>query len=195
TENAPSADVTENAPSADIAENAPSADVTEDAPSADAQGASTDSAPAQQPAEQPAEAPAEATAEATAEAAEPSGGSRPAPAPRPAPRPPLPGRRPAAAPAAPVPPVDARDAAEAAAWGRVDPDGTVWVREATGERTVGQYPGADTEEALGFYVRRFLDLQAQVALFEARLPQLQPKEIEQTLATLTEALAEPAAVR
>jgi hypothetical protein len=90
--------------------------------------------------------------------------------------------------------VDPRDAAEAAAWGRVDDDGTVWVREASGERSVGQYTGADTEEALGFYVRRFLDLQAQVALFEARLPQLAPKEIEQTLATLTEALEAPAAV-
>ncbi|WP_324652078.1 DUF349 domain-containing protein [Georgenia sp. H159] len=89
---------------------------------------------------------------------------------------------------------DSREAAAAAAWGRVDPDGTVWVREAAGERTVGQYTGADTEEALAFYVRRFLDLQAQVVLFETRLPQLQTKEIDQTLSTLTEALAEPAAV-
>ncbi|WP_321573379.1 DUF349 domain-containing protein [Georgenia subflava] len=93
-----------------------------------------------------------------------------------------------------VAPVDAHDAAEAAAWGRVDDDGTVYVREATGERVVGQYTGADTEEALGFYVRRFLDIQAQLALFEARLAQITPKEIDQTLATLTEALAEPAVV-
>jgi hypothetical protein len=93
-----------------------------------------------------------------------------------------------------VPPVDPHDAAEAAAWGRVDDDGTVWVREAAGERSVGQYTGADTEEALGFYVRRFLDLQAQVALFEARLPQLPPKEIDQTLTTLSESLEAPAAV-
>ncbi len=59
---------------------------------------------------------------------------------------------------------------------------------------MGQYTGADMDEALAFYVRRFLDLQAQVVLFETRLPQLQTKEIDQTLATLTEALAEPAAV-
>lgn len=134
----------------------------------------------------------------------------PAPAPRPAAVPrPLPkpsalrkpaARAPKAPGAAPAPAVvapvldDAKEAAAAAAWGRVDPDGTVWVREAAGERTVGQYTGADMEEALAFYVRRFLDLQAQVLLFETRLPQLQTKEIDQTLATLTEALAEPAAV-
>jgi hypothetical protein len=68
------------------------------------------------------------------------------------------------------------------------------VREAAGERSVGQFPGADTAEALAFYVRRYLDLQAQVALFEARLPQLPAKEVDQTLATLTEATAAPAAV-
>ncbi|MDD9205794.1 DUF349 domain-containing protein, partial [Georgenia sp. 10Sc9-8] len=113
---------------------------------------------------------------------------RPTPAARPAPHPP-------AVATAPVqPPVDAHDAAEAAAWGRVDPDGTVWVREASGERMVGQYPGADSDEALAFYVRRFLDLQAQVVLFETRLPQLSVKEIDQTLTSLTEALKEPTAV-
>ncbi|PYG02090.1 protein of unknown function [Georgenia satyanarayanai] len=173
-------------------------------------------APAEQadaPAEQP-EAPA-VQADTEPASAEPGGAieaeaaEAPAPAPRPTavPRPrPLPKpsalRKPAAqAPgAAPAPAVvapvldDAKEAAAAAAWGRVDPDGTVWVREAAGERTVGQYTGADMDEALAFYVRRFLDLQAQMLLFETRLPQLQTKEIDQTLATLTEALAEPAAV-
>nr|WP_246006311.1 DUF349 domain-containing protein [Georgenia muralis] len=126
---------------------------------------------------------------------EPAAAPSPRPVPRPAPRP-LPRKAAPSVAAAtpPAPPVDAHDAAEAAAWGRVAEDGTVYVREAAGERVVGQYTGADTEEALGFYVRRFLDLQAQVALFEARLPQLAPKEIDQTLQTLTEALAEPAAV-
>lgn len=118
-------------------------------------------------------------------------------APRPAPRPVPPKPRPIPRPAAvaPVPPpAEARAAAEAAAWGRVDPDGTVWVREAAGERSVGQYPGADSSEALAFYVRRFLDIQAQVALFESRLAQLGVAEIDSTLAALREALAEPAAV-
>ncbi|MBD8061241.1 DUF349 domain-containing protein [Actinomycetaceae bacterium Sa1BUA1] len=173
--------------------------------SAEQAEAPTDQAPA--PAEQadasaePATAEPGGTIEAeAAQAAAPA--PRPAAVPRPLPKPSA-LRKPAArAPqgAAPAPAVvtpvldDAKEAAAAAAWGRVDPDGTVWVREAARERTVGQYTGADMDEALAFYVRRFLDLQAQVLLFETRLPQLQTKEIDQTLTTLIEALAEPAAV-
>ncbi|MFZ0161760.1 MAG: DUF349 domain-containing protein, partial [Kineosporiaceae bacterium] len=54
-------------------------------------------------------------------------------------------------------------------WGRVDPDGTVWVRTGDGERTVGQYPGASPEEALAYFVRKYDDLQAQVGLLEQRI--------------------------
>lgn len=54
-------------------------------------------------------------------------------------------------------------------WGRVDPDGTVWVRTADGERTVGQYPGATPEEALAYFTRKYDDLQAQVTLLEQRI--------------------------
>jgi hypothetical protein len=72
----------------------------------------------------------------------------------------------------------------------------VWVREASGERVVGQYPGADPGDALAFYVRRYADLHAKVVLFEARLSatDLSVKEIDSTLQHLTEELAEPAAV-
>ncbi|WP_263119278.1 DUF349 domain-containing protein, partial [Cellulomonas sp. RIT-PI-Y] len=100
-------------------------------------------------------------------------------------------------PVAPTPvPDDSAEAKAAAGFGRVDEEGTVYVRETTGERPVGQFPGASTEEALGLYVRRFLDLQAKVAVFEARLQatDLAVKEIDQTLARLTEELTEPAAV-
>ncbi|WP_230976368.1 DUF349 domain-containing protein [Georgenia wutianyii] len=161
----------------------------------------------EEPAEEPAPTPAEEQPAAEAGAEEPGGSIEVDAAPRPAvvPKPsslPKPSALPKRTPGTPAPAVtvvapvidDSKEAAAAAAWGRVDPDGTVWVREAAGERTVGQYTGADTDEALAFYVRRFLDLQAQVALFETRLPQLQIKEIDQTIATLTEALAEPAAV-
>ncbi|WP_146925558.1 DUF349 domain-containing protein [Cellulomonas xylanilytica] len=126
--------------------------------------------------------------------------ARPVPRPRPVPHPPAhpaPSTIAAAAPAAPVaPPQDAAEAAHAATFGSVDDEGNVSVREAAGERVVGQYPGATTEEALGLYVRRFLDLQAKVTLFEARLTatDLSVKEIDQTLARLTEEVAEPAAV-
>ena len=125
----------------------------------------------------------------------------PRPTPRPAPTPaalaqarPAPAARPAVAP---VPaPADAAAAAEAATFGRVDDDGNVYVRETSGERLVGQFPGATTDEALALYVRRFLDLQAKVALFEARLgsAELAVKEIDQTLAKLDEEMAEPSAV-
>jgi hypothetical protein len=102
-----------------------------------------------------------------------------------------------AAPAVPIaPPIDAVEAAAASAFGRVDDDGTVWVREAAGERTVGQFPGASADEALSLYVRRFLDLKAKVVLFETRLAatDLAVKEIDQTLTKLAEELTEPAAV-
>lgn len=120
------------------------------------------------------------------------GADRPAPEGRPAPRPhPVPSALPR--PTAPSA-HDAVEAAQAAAWGRVDQDGTVWVREAAGERSVGQYPGADSSEALAFYVRRFLDLQAQVTLLEARISIVGVKELDATLATLRQALVAPAAV-
>jgi hypothetical protein len=97
----------------------------------------------------------------------------------------------------PVPaPSDAAEAAVAATFGRVDEDGTVYVREAAGERVVGQFPGTSSDEALALYVRRFLDLHAKVVVFETRLTatDLAIKEIDQTLAKLSEELAEPAAV-
>ena len=54
-------------------------------------------------------------------------------------------------------------------WGRVDDDGTVYVREGDGERAVGQYPDATPEEALAYYTRKFVELEGQVALLEQRL--------------------------
>ncbi len=189
-------------------EDAPAADETapaDDAPAAD-ETAPVDDAPADG-------TPAEDTPAEPASAEPAAATTAPAPAPRPAPRPPLPSAMrprprpaagsPAAAPAAPAAPAvpvpvpdDSAEAAAAATFGRVDEDGTVHVREAAGERVVGQFPGASAEEALALYVRRFLDLQAKVALFEARLQatDLAVKEIDQTLAKLTEETAEPAAV-
>jgi hypothetical protein len=54
-------------------------------------------------------------------------------------------------------------------WGRVDDDGTVWVRTSEGERAVGQYPGATQEEALAYFARKYDDLAAQVSLLEQRI--------------------------
>ncbi|MFX4273160.1 DUF349 domain-containing protein [Propionibacteriaceae bacterium Y1685] len=54
-------------------------------------------------------------------------------------------------------------------FGRVDPDGTVYVKTAEGERSVGQIPDTDPAEALAFYVKRFQALEVEVGLLESRL--------------------------
>ncbi len=71
-------------------------------------------------------------------------------------------------------------------WGRVDADGTVWVRTAAGERSVGQYPGATETEALAYFTRKYEDLKAQVDLLEQRLKagQVSPADAEQTIRRL-----------
>lgn len=83
---------------------------------------------------------------------------------------------------------------EAAKFGRVDETGNIWVREATGERQVGSYPDSLPENPLSLYIRRFLDLEASVNLFEARLHTLSPKDIESTIKSISSSLIEPAAV-
>lgn len=81
-------------------------------------------------------------------------------------------------------------------WGRVDPDGTVYVRTAEGERPVGSYPGASEEEALAYFVRKFDILAGQVELLEQRLRagQVSPADAEATAARLTTAVSQANAV-
>lgn len=55
-----------------------------------------------------------------------------------------------------------------APWGRVDETGTVFVREATGEREVGQFPDGTPEEALAYFERKYVELAGQVTLLEQR---------------------------
>ena len=54
-------------------------------------------------------------------------------------------------------------------WGRVADDGTVFVRTADGERTVGQYPVGTPEEALKFFTDRYDALEFEVGLLEQRV--------------------------
>ena len=54
-------------------------------------------------------------------------------------------------------------------WGRVDDDGTVYVREADGERAVGQYPDATPAEAIAYFERKYVELAGQVGLLEQRV--------------------------
>jgi Domain of Unknown Function (DUF349) len=54
-------------------------------------------------------------------------------------------------------------------WGRVDADGTVYVRTADGERVIGSWQAGSPEEALAFYRRKFEALDTEVALLEQRV--------------------------
>jgi len=61
------------------------------------------------------------------------------------------------------------EGADPASFGRVDSDGTVYVRTTGGERSVGQVPDVPPEEALTFFVRRFEALDLEVSLLETRV--------------------------
>ncbi|MEP6842918.1 MAG: DUF349 domain-containing protein [Pseudolysinimonas sp.] len=54
-------------------------------------------------------------------------------------------------------------------WGRADDDGTVYVREADGDRAVGQYPDATPGEAIAYFERKYVELAGQVGLLEQRV--------------------------
>ena len=58
-------------------------------------------------------------------------------------------------------------------WGRVTEDGTVFVRTADGERSVGQYPEGTPEEALKFFTDRYDALAFEVHLLEQRIERRQ----------------------
>jgi hypothetical protein len=110
----------------------------------------------------------------------------PSPAPAPA----------AAAPtdAAPeIPPVPASDPTQ---WGRVDEEGTVYVRTADGERAVGSWQAGEPAAGLAHYGRRYDDLATEVALLEARLKAHtgNPGEIKGKAQALADAIPTAAAV-
>ncbi len=54
-------------------------------------------------------------------------------------------------------------------WGRVDADGTVYVRTADGERVIGSWQAGSPEEALAFFQRKYEALETEVVLLEQRL--------------------------
>jgi Domain of Unknown Function (DUF349) len=84
---------------------------------------------------------------------------------------------------------------EQAPWGRVGDDGTVYVREAEGERAVGQYPDATPEEALAYYERKFAELAGQVGLLEQRVRGGAPaQDVAKAITHLTESVTTANAV-
>jgi hypothetical protein len=120
----------------------------------------------------------------------------PTPKPIPRPTPPRPAApAPVAAPAAPVE-VPAAEVSDPTGWGRVDDDGTVYVRTAEGERAVGSWQAGDPAAGLAHYGRRYDDLATEVSLLEARLKAHtgNPAEIKNKAQVLAESIPTAAAV-
>ena len=85
---------------------------------------------------------------------------------------------------------------DAERFGRVDDNGTVFVKEGESEREVGQFPDASTQEALALYARRFLDLKAKLDTLAARLKttSIKSREIDESLKSLAAEIDSPAVV-
>ncbi|MET0805693.1 MAG: DUF349 domain-containing protein [Lacisediminihabitans sp.] len=74
-----------------------------------------------------------------------------------------------------------------APWGRVDETGTVFVREGDNERAVGQYPDGTPEEAMAYFVRKYVELAGQVTLLEQRIKRgTAAADVAKTIAHLKE---------
>jgi hypothetical protein len=83
-----------------------------------------------------------------------------------------------------------------AAFGRVDEDGTVYVRTQAGERAVGQVPGVPAEEAMAFFTRRYEALELEVSLLETRIASgaLSPEDAGSSIKTVRSAVSDAHAV-
>lgn len=71
-------------------------------------------------------------------------------------------------------------------WGRVDDDGTVYVKTSDGERSVGQYAAGTPDEALAFFTRRYESIAAEVGLLERRVTTavMSPEEAAESVRTV-----------
>jgi hypothetical protein len=76
-------------------------------------------------------------------------------------------------------------------WGRVDEDGTVYVKTAEGERVVGSWQAGSPAEALAFFQRKYLSLETEVSLLEQRISttDLSPAQAKATITRLLESVA------
>ena len=77
-------------------------------------------------------------------------------------------------------------------WGRVDADGTVYVRTADGERVIGSWAAGSPEEALEFFRRKFASLETEVALIEQRIAatEIAPAQAQSTVQRLLRTIAD-----
>jgi hypothetical protein len=81
-------------------------------------------------------------------------------------------------------------------YGRIDADGTVYVKTADGERVVGSWQAGTAEEGLAHFARRFADLVTEVDLIETRLATgaADPTQAAGSVRRLRSSLAEAHAV-
>jgi hypothetical protein len=75
-------------------------------------------------------------------------------------------------------------------WGRVDEDGTVYVRTSDGERTVGSWQAGAPEEALAYFRRKYDALVTEIDLLEQRIKttDLAAAQAEQSITRLRESV-------
>jgi Domain of Unknown Function (DUF349) len=81
-------------------------------------------------------------------------------------------------------------------WGRVDADGTVYVRTADGERVIGSWAAGSPEEALAFFRRKYESLETEVTLLEQRMSstEMAPAQAQATVKRLLAAVADANAI-
>ncbi|MGX5656602.1 DUF349 domain-containing protein [Geodermatophilus nigrescens] len=142
-----------------------------------------DAAPAAEPTTEPsAETPAEAAPEPSAEIPAEAAPEQAAPE--------------QAAPVPHAPETAVAATSDPAQWGRVDDEGTVYVRTADGERAVGSWQAGEPAAGLAHFARRYDDLATEVSLLEARLKAHtgNPSEIKTKAQALAETIPTATAV-
>jgi hypothetical protein len=81
-------------------------------------------------------------------------------------------------------------------WGRVDEDGTVYVRTSAGERAIGSWQAGAPEEALAYFHRKYDALVTEIDLLEQRIKttDLAAAQAETSINRLREAVGEAHAI-
>ena len=79
--------------------------------------------------------------------------------------------------------------------GRVESDGTVFVKDGVDWRAVGSFPDGTADEALAYFVRKYEELEAGVALAEQRLKASAPiADLKKQISKLQNDVVTPSAV-
>ncbi|MEO5874604.1 MAG: DUF349 domain-containing protein, partial [Streptosporangiaceae bacterium] len=81
-------------------------------------------------------------------------------------------------------------------WGRVDEEGTVYVKTADGERVVGSWQAGAPEDALAYFKRKYDSLSTEIGLLEQRMKttDLAPAQAQTGIERLRESVVEAHAV-